>query len=102
MSAEALQWISMTSAAILAAAGVAALLWRLFKAAVDEAIGTRIDRIARAQEEQDADFHTAIGQISVRLDAVVRSLDDVRSQVYPNSGSSLRDRVDELHALLSS
>jgi hypothetical protein len=86
--------------AVLALAGVAALAWKAFIAAVDTAIGSRIDRVVQQQHEQDADFNDIIGVLSERLTSIEEAVRDVRAQVYPNSGSSLRDRVDALYELV--
>jgi hypothetical protein len=87
--------------AVIAIAGVAALAWKAFIAAVESAVGSRIDRVVQHQYEQDDDFNQMIGDMSVRLAGIEACLRDVRSQVFPNSGSSLRDRVDELHAMVA-
>lgn len=97
---DAVAWVAAVAAAIVAVAGAARVLWRVFIAAVDRAIGERIDRVYTALGEQDGDFDDRIGQIHTRLDDIVECLGEVRAQVYPNSGSSLRDRVDELYELV--
>jgi hypothetical protein len=86
--------------AVIAISGVCVLAWKAFIAAVEGAIGSRIDRVRQQQFEQDADFADVIGALSVRLASIEDVLQDVRKQVYPNSGSSLRDRVDELYELV--
>jgi cell division protein FtsN len=86
--------------AILAVAAVAALAWKAFIAAVEGAIGSRIDRVVQQQYEQDADFNETLGALTERLSGIESCLRDVRAQVYPNSGSSLRDRVDALYELV--
>lgn len=86
--------------ATLAIAGALTLAWKAFIAAVESAIGSRIDRVVQQQYEQDADFNGAIGDITLRLVGIEECLRDVRAQVYPNSGSSLRDRVDALYELV--
>jgi hypothetical protein len=88
------------SGAVLAMAGLAALAWKGFIAAVEGAIGTRIDRVVQHQYEQDSDFNEMIGEMTVRLAAIEQCLRDVRAQVFPNSGSSLRDRVDDLYEMV--
>jgi hypothetical protein len=86
--------------AVIAVAGVAALGWRAFIAAVETAIGSRIDRVVQQQYEQDSDFNLALGEVALRLGSIEACLSDVKAQVYPNSGSSLRDRVDALYQLV--
>jgi len=86
--------------AVIAVSAVAALAWRGFIAGVETAIGSRIDRVVQQQYEQDADFNQMVGDLSLRLAGIDEVLRDVRAQVYPNSGSSLRDRVDELYELV--
>jgi hypothetical protein len=86
--------------AVIAISGVAALAWRAFIAAVESAIGSRIDRVVQQQYEQDADFNETVAVLVGRLEGIETCLRDVRAQVYPNSGSSLRDRVDALYELV--
>jgi hypothetical protein len=97
---QAVVQFGAVSGAVLAIAGVFALGWKAFIAAVETAIGSRIDRVVQQQHEQDADFTDVIGQLTVRLASIEECLRDVRAQVYPNSGSSLRDRVDALYELV--
>jgi hypothetical protein len=97
----ALVQVGAVSGAILAVAAVTALAWKAFLVAVESAIGSRIDRVVQQQYEQDADFNSAIGELVKRLQSIETAVKDVRAQVYPNSGSSLRDRVDELHAMVA-
>jgi hypothetical protein len=87
--------------AILAVAALAALAWKGFLLAVESAIGSRIDRVVQQQYEQDADFNGAIAVLVDRLQNIEAAVNDVRAQVYPNSGSSLRDRVDQLHLMVA-
>jgi hypothetical protein len=87
--------------AALAVAGMLALAWKAFIAGVESAIGSRIDRLAQQQFEQDADFADTVQTVMARLATIEACLQDVRAQVYPNSGSSLRDRVDEVHAMVA-
>ena len=87
--------------AILAISGVLALGWKAFIAAVESAIGQRIDRVVQQQHEQDADFADVVGALTERLGSIEACLKDVRAQVYPNSGSSLRDRVDQLYEMVA-
>lgn len=86
--------------AVIAITGALALGWKAFIAAVESAIGSRIDRVVQQQHEQDSDFNNVVGVLSFRLERIEDCLKDVRAQVYPNSGSSLRDRVDELYELV--
>jgi hypothetical protein len=86
--------------AVLALAAVAALGWKAFIAAVESAIGSRIDRIVQQQHEQDADFNEMLAALTARLAGIESCMRDVKAQVYPNSGSSLRDRVDALYELV--
>jgi hypothetical protein len=86
--------------AVIAIAGVAALAWKAFIAAVESAVGSRIDRVVQQQYEQDADFNQALGDVAIRLQRIESCLSDVKAQVYPNSGTSLRDRVDALYELV--
>jgi hypothetical protein len=86
--------------AVLAVAGVAALAWKAFIAAVESAVGSRIDRVVQQQYEQDADFNLMVGDLSLRLGSIEEVVREVRAQVLPNSGSSLRDRVDALYELV--
>lgn len=99
---DAVAWIAAIAAMIVAVAGAARVLWRIFITAVDSAVGGRIDRIHTTIGEQDGDFDRRIDEIHTRLDAIAHCVAEVRSQVYPNSGSSLRDRVDELYELVAS
>jgi len=86
--------------AVLAVSGLIALAWRAFIAAVESAVGSRIDRVVQQQYEQDADFNQIVGDLSLRLGSIEEVVREVRAQVLPNSGSSLRDRVDELYELV--
>jgi len=86
--------------AVLAVAAVAALAWKAFIAAVESAVGSRIDRVVQQQYEQDADFNEMLALLTARLSGIEECLRDVKAQVYPNSGSSLRDRVDALYELV--
>jgi hypothetical protein len=86
--------------AVIAVAGLGAIAWRAFIAAVETAIGSRIDRVVQQQYEQDADFNVALGEVALRLSSIEACLSEVKAQVYPNSGSSLRDRVDALYELV--
>jgi hypothetical protein len=79
---------------------VSILAWKGFIAAVETAIGSRIDRVVQQQSEQDADFNQSLGEVALRLERIESCLADVKAQVYPNSGSSLRDRVDALYELV--
>jgi hypothetical protein len=97
---DPLLMVGAAAGAILAISGVMALGWKAFIAAVETAIGKRIDRVVQQQHEQDADFADVVGSITVRLGNIESCLQDVRAQVYPNSGSSLRDRVDALYELV--
>ena len=97
---DPLLMVGAAAGAILAITGVMALGWKAFIAAVESAIGSRIDRVVQQQHEQDADFTDVVAGLSERLAAIEACLKDVRAQVYPNSGSSLRDRVDELYELV--
>jgi hypothetical protein len=86
--------------AIAAITGVAILAWKGFIAAVESAIGSRIDRVVQQQFEQDADFNQALGEVALRLERIEECVGEVKAQVFPNSGSSLRDRVDALYELV--
>jgi len=86
--------------AIIAVSGVAVLGWKAFIAAVESAVGSRIDRVVQQQFEQDADFNGMVAELSHRMGAIEGHLREVRAQVMPNGGSSLRDRVDELYELV--
>jgi hypothetical protein len=86
--------------AIAAITAVAILAWKGFIAAVQTAIGSRIDQVVQQQGEQDADFNQSLGEVAVRLQGIEQCLSEVKAQVMPNSGSSLRDRVDELYELV--
>jgi hypothetical protein len=87
--------------AVIAITAALALLWRGFIKAVESAVGERIDRVIQQQYEQDGDFNEIVAAVQARLEGIESCLRDVRSQVFPNSGSSLRDRVDELHAMVA-
>jgi hypothetical protein len=97
---DPLLMVGAGAGAILAISGVMALSWRAFIAAVETAIGKRIDRVVQQQHEQDEDFTGMVAVLSERLTGIESCLKDVRAQVYPNSGSSLRDRVDQLYELV--
>jgi hypothetical protein len=97
---DPLLMVGAGAGAILAISGVMALGWRAFIAAVETAIGKRIDRVVQQQHEQDEDFTGMVAVLSERLTGIESCLKDVRAQVYPNSGSSLRDRVDALYELV--
>jgi hypothetical protein len=86
--------------AVLAVAALFALGWKAFIAAVGTAIGSRIDLVTRQQHEQDADFNQALGEVALRLERIEQCLGEVKGQVFPNGGGSLRDRVDELYVLV--
>ena len=88
------------AAAVVAVSGAAAVLWRLFSKAVRSVVEGAIEQVRKAQMEADEDFASAVGTLHTRLDAIEDCLKDVRAQVYPNSGSSLRDRVDDLYELV--
>jgi hypothetical protein len=92
--------VGAVSGAILALAGVLTLAWKAFIAAVGTAIGSRIDLVTRQQHEQDADFNQALGEVALRLERIEQCLGEVKGQVFPNGGGSLRDRVDELYVLV--
>lgn len=97
---DGLLQVGAIAGAVIAISAALALGWKAFIAAVDTAIGSRIDRVVQQQHEQDADFNEIVGVLSERLGSIEACLKDVRAQVYPNSGSSLRDRVDELYELV--
>jgi hypothetical protein len=97
---DGLLQVGAIAGAVIAISAALALGWKAFIAAVDTAIGSRIDRVVQQQHEQDADFNDIVGVLSERLAGIEACLKDVRAQVYPNSGSSLRDRVDELYELV--
>jgi len=97
---DGLLQVGAVAAAVIAVSGAMALGWKAFIAAVESAIGSRIDRVVQQQYEQDADFNQIVGSLSERLVSIEACLKDVRAQVYPNSGSSLRDRVDALYELV--
>jgi hypothetical protein len=97
---QAVIQVGAVAGAVLAVSALAALGWKAFIAAVESAVGSRIDRVVQQQYEQDADFNDVVAGLSERLRSIESCLKDVRAQVYPNSGSSLRDRVDELYELV--
>jgi hypothetical protein len=97
---DPLLMVGAAAGAILAIFGVIALGWKAFIAAVESAIGSRIDRVVQQQFEQDADFNQALGEVALRLERIESCVGEVRAQVFPNSGSSLRDRVDALYELV--
>lgn len=86
--------------AIIAVIGVAGLLVGLFKKAVEESISGKLDALQRQLNEADEDLASHNDLIMGKLNCLQESLADVRAQVYPNSGTSLRDRVDELYKLV--
>lgn len=86
--------------ALVAIAGAAAVLWKLWSKAVGAVVDGAIERVRQAQLEADEDFAAAVAELHRRLDSIGRSVEDVRAQVFPNHGSSLRDRVDELYELV--
>ena len=98
---DPLLMVGAAAGAILAVSGVMALGWKAFIAAVETAIGSRIDRVVQQQHEQDADFADVVGGITLRLGRIEDCLKDVHAQVYPNGGGSLRDRVDQLYAMVA-
>jgi hypothetical protein len=86
--------------AVAAIVGVTVLAWKGFIAAVQSAIGSRIDHVVQQQYEQDTDFNQALGEVALRLERIEACLGEVRGQVFPNGGGSLRDRVEELYVLV--
>ena len=86
--------------AVGAIVGVAILAWKGFIAAVQSAIGSRIDHVVQQQFEQDSDFNQALGEVAARLHRIEECLGEVKGQVFPNGGGSLRDRVEELYELV--
>ena len=97
---DSLFTVGAVAGAVVAISAALAIGWKAFLAAVETAIGGRVDRVVQQQHEQDADFNEMIGEMAVRLAAIEQCLRDVRSQVFPNGGSSLRDRVDDLYEMV--
>jgi hypothetical protein len=97
---QAVIQVGAISGAIIAISGVGVLLWRTFIAAVEGAIGARIEHLRLQLAEQDEDFAATVTEVHRRLDAIHETVTEVRKQVLPNSGSSLRDRVDALYQLV--
>jgi hypothetical protein len=92
--------VGAIAAAVVAISAALALGWKAFIAAVETAIGSRIDRVVQQQYEQDSDFNDVVAAMADRLAGIEDCLRDVKAQVYPNGGSSLRDRVDALYQLV--
>jgi len=88
--------------AVLAMAGAAALLVGLFKKAVEESVSGKLDALQRQLNEADEDLASHNAIVMGKLNRLESCLADVKAQVYPNSGSSRRDRVDELYELVLS
>jgi hypothetical protein len=86
--------------AFLTVSGALILLWKAFVRLVHEAVGGSIDKLKLQLSEQDSDFTQTVSEVNLRLDAIHSELCEVRKQVLPNSGSSLRDRVDALYQLV--
>jgi len=89
-------------AAVIALAGAAGLVARLFKKAVEESISSKLDALQRQLNEADEDLVRHNAAVTLQLSRLEECLAEVRMQVFPNSGSSLRDRVDELYELVAS
>jgi hypothetical protein len=92
--------VAVVAGAIVAVAGAAAILWRAFAAAVEQAIGAKLDSLAQRINEQDEDLAAHNAAVLAKLARVEECVDAVHKQVFPNGGSSLRDRVDELFELV--
>ena len=88
--------------ALVALAGAVALGAALFKKAVEESISHRLDALQTQLNEADEDLAHHNTQVTEQLARLEQCLAEVKAQVFPNSGSSLRDRVDELYELVAS
>jgi demethoxyubiquinone hydroxylase (CLK1/Coq7/Cat5 family) len=92
--------VAIVAGAIVAVAGAAAILWRAFTAAVEQAVGAKLDSLARRIDEQDEDLAEHNRAVLANLRQIEACVEAVHKQVFPNGGSSLRDRVDELFELV--
>lgn len=88
------------AAAVVALSGAGAVGWRVFAKAVKAVVEDAIDQLKRSQMEADEDFAATVVALHDRLDEIAECVREVRGQVFPNHGSSLRDKVDELYALV--
>lgn len=95
-----LSMVALVGGAIVTVAAAGAVLWRGFVAAVDQAVGSKLDSLALRIDEQDEDLAAHNQAVLVKLSKLEACLDSVHKQVFPNGGSSLRDRVDELYELV--
>ena len=92
--------VTAIAGAVISVAGALAIGWRAFVAAVDGAVGSRLDRLELKMAEQDEDIAAHHAMVLAHLARLEDCLDSVHKQVFPNGGSSLRDRVDELYELV--
>lgn len=88
--------------ALVALAGAVGLGVSLFKKAVRETVSSRLDSLERKLHEADEDLAAHHALILGKLNRLEETVTEVKGQVFPNSGSSLRDRVDELYELVLS
>jgi len=92
--------VAAIAGTVVAVAAASAVVWRAFVKAVEQAVGSRFESLERRMTEQDEDIAEHNRAVLAHLARVEECLTRVHSQVFPNGGSSLRDRVDELYELV--
>jgi len=85
--------LGVWAGAVVATAAAARLLITAFTRAVKAAVGDEFRKVWRELADQDEWFHAELREVKA-------GLDEVREQFRPNGGSSLRDSVDRLEAML--
>ena len=85
--------LGVWAGAVVATAAAARLLITAFTRAVKATVGDEFRKVWRELADQDEWFHAELREVKA-------GLDEVREQFRPNGGSSLRDSVDRLEAML--
>ena len=84
--------LGVWAGAVVATAAAARLL-TAFTRAVKATVGDEFRKVWRELADQDEWFHAELREVKA-------GLDEVREQFRPNGGSSLRDSIDRLEAML--
>ena len=85
--------LGVWAGAVVAIAAAARLLITAFTKAVKATVGDEFRKVWRELADQDEWFHAELREVR-------QGLDEVREQFHPNGGSSLRDSIDRLEAML--
>ena len=90
---DPLLMVGAWAGAVIATVGAGRLLVVAFTKAVRATVGDEFRKVWSELSDQDEWFHAELREVR-------QGLDEVREQFRPNGGSSLRDSVDRLEAML--